>query len=211
MFSFYLAINCELCHLLWVVPEVSVQFFQPLLCCFESVLRTYHSGRGQWRYVWCQFIDKIKGSSSLLVFPLEFSTHSGGSHGCPESFLFSSSQKDARVSIQFLVAVAQSQATLRLLPLSGQRPLKAGDCLSLWGAPHFESPLQSACLWCTVQNPQVIGFCVTSRICSCYHWEGWSIGSLYNKTCMKSSVLSVFSLCIIKQLCVLDESTPLTL
>lgn len=121
----------------------------------------------------------------------------------------------ARKMPGFLSDSQLQQHKVRLLcdwcPLSGQSPLKAGDCLSLWDAPHFESPLRSACLQCTVQNPQVIGFCIMSRICSCCHWEGWSIGSLYNKTCIKSSVLSVFSLWIIKQLCVLDESTPLTL
>lgn len=41
------------CALLWVVLQLSVQFFQPLLCYFEFVLRTCHSGRDQRRYVWC--------------------------------------------------------------------------------------------------------------------------------------------------------------
>lgn len=103
------------------------------------------------------------------------------------------------------------QPEVRLLcdrtPPSGQSP----QSRKLPHSPHFESPLQPACFQYAVQNPQVIGFCLLSRICSCFHWDSWSIGSVYNKTRIKSSVLPVFSLCIIKLLCVLDELTPLTL
>lgn len=107
-------------------------------------------------------------------------------------FSFPPARKIARVSIGFLVAVAQSQATLRLMPTVRAKPPKSRRLPLLWAAPHFESPLQSACLQCTVQNPQVIGFCIMSRICSCYHWEAWSIGSLYIKMYKIFSSISFF-------------------
>lgn len=86
MLLFDLAVNYKLYHLLWVVFQVSAQFFQPFLCYFESDLHIYHSGRDQPE-IYVVFIHRIKTSPSLVLSPLEFSSHSGGSFSCPESFL----------------------------------------------------------------------------------------------------------------------------
>lgn len=135
MFLFYLAVNCKLCHLLWVVLEASVRFFQALLCCFDSALCVY-PGRGH--------LEWHAGSSAelralLLGFsPPEPFTGPYGSRGYPESFLFFLQLE--RCQDFFCSFSCLSHATLWLMPTIRAKPLKAGKPPTLLDAPRFECP-----------------------------------------------------------------------